>query len=118
MTDVSGNVIDAWPLCPECQAARVAVCRMCGAAKDFFPPAYQQEGENHELRFCTGCDDVAELQYYRHCHACGHDYGAGVVPEEPPPEEHENRGRVWLLLLALVGGAVLLAAYFYSLFRR
>lgn len=117
MTDSSG-VVDAWPLCPKCQTARVAVCQVCGAAKDYFAPAYQAEGDSHTLRFCDGCDDVAELRFYRACHACGHDYGEGVVPPEPPVEEHENRRRVWLLLLAMLGGAVLLGVYFYSLFRR
>lgn len=118
LTVPADDVIDAWPLCPACQVARVAVCKVCGAAKDYFPPAYQLAGEDHELRFCASCDDVAELQYYRRCPECGHDFGAGLEPKEPPPDDHENRARVWLLLFVLLGGAGLMGAYFYSLFRR
>jgi hypothetical protein len=96
----------------------VEVCRLCGAARDYFPPAWHAEGEHHGLRFCASCDDIAELQFYRRCHACGHDYGEGIIPEEPPAEERENHERVRWALYLLLGGAGLLAAYFYWLMRR
>jgi hypothetical protein len=117
MTDPPDDVVDAWPMCPECQTARVAVCRVCGAAKDYFPSAFQHEGENHGLRYCSSCDDVGQLNYYRHCHQCGHDYGSGIEPNRPL-EDHENLQLIRWILIAMAAGTGLAVAYFYWLFRR
>lgn len=112
----SNEIIDAWPTCPECSEPRHAVCKLCGAARDFFPPAYQQEAEPDGLKFCATCDDVAELRYVRHCHQCGHDYGDGYEPPTEPPRVDETRA--WIVLCLLVAGTAALGAYFYLLFRR
>lgn len=111
------EVIDAWPLCPQCGAARVAECQVCHAAKDFFPAADQQPGHEHELRFCISCDDVAELRFYRLCHACGQDFGDGLTPRSPEPQEHEDLSRIRWVLLTLLGLMAAVAGYFYWLLR-
>lgn len=116
MTETADEIIEAWPRCPHCDMPRLAECRLCGASRDFFPSAYQQEGESHNLRFCLTCDDVAELQYARRCHQCSHDYGEGF---EPPEVSHrENESRAWMVLWLMLAGSAGLAGYFYFLFRR
>jgi hypothetical protein len=116
MADSPGEIIEAWPQCSDCSAPRMAECLTCGEQQDFFPSAYQQEGESHNMRFCRTCDDVAELRYCRRCHRCGHDYGDGYEPPPPPPNENESRAL--LVLFLLVAGGMGLASYFYFLFRR
>ncbi len=116
MSAGEGEIIDAWPLCPQCKSPRIADCLLCGAAKDYFPPAYQQPEEEHSLRFCPGCDDVAELRFYRRCHECGHDFGEGHEPQLLP--RSENEARAWAVLVIMLGGSLLLLGYFYWLFRR
>lgn len=116
MSDPPGEIIEAWPQCPQCSAARMAECRTCAEQQNFFPAAYQQEGESHNMRFCRTCDDVAELRYCRRCHQCSHDYGDGYEPPALPLAENESRA--WIVLFFLVAGGLGLASYFYFLFRR
>ncbi|WP_254508830.1 hypothetical protein [Anatilimnocola floriformis] len=113
---MTSEIIDVWPTCPQCQTARCARCQLCGAERDFFPQAFQADENAGELRFCTSCDDVAQLQYFRECTKCGHDFGEGYTPpDEPPPEDHSRAMRVLMLLIA---GAAIIGAYFYWLLRR
>jgi hypothetical protein len=112
----SGDVIEAWPVCPECQTPRHAECLACHAAADYFPPAWQPAGVATGLRMCSSCDDVFEPRFFRHCHECGHDYGDGFEPKSLPPAE--NDGRAWMVLWTMLGGALLMAAYFSWVFRR
>ena len=112
----SNEIIDAWPNCPQCNEPRNARCLLCGATRDFFPAAYQATDESNGLRFCTTCDDVAELQFFRHCHKCGHDFGDGYEPPVEPRREDETRA--WIVLGLLVVGCAVLGGYFYLLFRR
>jgi hypothetical protein len=112
----SSEIIDAWPSCPQCRSPRNATCLLCGASRDFFPAAYQQEGEPHGLRFCNTCDDVAELEYFRECHKCGHDFGDGYEPPKAPRQEDETRA--WIVLYLMLAGAAALGTYFYFLLRR
>lgn len=112
----TGEIIQAWPRCPECSTARMAECLVCGGAQDFFSAAYQQEEEVSELHFCGSCDDVAELQYARRCHQCGHDYGDGYEPPMLPRKENESLA--WTVLWCMLAGSAGLAGYFYFLVRR
>lgn len=116
MSAPQGEIIEAWPQCPQCSAARLAECLTCGESQDFFPSAYQVEGDSHNLRFCRTCDDVTQLRFCRRCHQCGHDYGDGYEPSVLPPDENESRA--WVVLWCLIAGGVALGSYFYFLFRR
>lgn len=85
---VAGEIIDAWPKCPECGAGRHAECTICGSVAEFFPAAYQTDQQDESLRFCEACDDIGQLRYFRRCHRCNHDFGDGhelPVPEPKAP---------------------------------
>ena len=113
---MTSEIIEAWPTCPQCQTPRNARCLVCGAASDFFPQAYQTDESAGALRYCSSCDDVTKLEYFRECHQCGHDYGEGYLPPFEPPAENESRA--WKVLWLMIAGAGIIGAYFYWLFRR
>jgi hypothetical protein len=115
-SSAEGEVIDAWPTCPQCGKRRNAECLTCHAAGDYFPPAYQHDGEANGMWMCPSCDDTCQPRYFRRCHHCGHDFGDGFEPAVLPREDNERRA--WLVIWTMLGGALLLGAYFSWIFRR
>ena len=113
--DGTTEVWREWPLCPECGQKRQALCSICGTAGTEFPfvDKIRSGGSEQVLLYCGTCDDHFRPQFYRRCHACGHDYGDGIriggdnrpAPEPVPP-------RVWLVAGGVAVVLAALIAYF------
>ncbi|WP_425613479.1 hypothetical protein NA78x_003311 [Anatilimnocola sp. NA78] len=117
-----GEIIEAWPTCPECGANRHAECLVCGSVAEFFPAAYQADDRDESLRVCEACDDTAELRYFRRCPRCNYDFGDGYELPAPEPRGDYDRFPVsrleWLLLGGMAAGMAALLGYFAWLFRK
>jgi hypothetical protein len=106
-----------WPVCPRCGERRSAACPVCGISQTSFRLADVQEsaGAERALLVCEACDDHFVPQWYRLCHQCGYDYGEGL--ELDSPRQAVSGARQWIVLAALIGGALLFGIYFAWLFR-
>ncbi len=69
-----GDVIDAWPRCPQCEAPRMTCCPVCQTAGHNFPAA------DHELCLSAEPGDAGEPL------ACGCGGCAAAAPGEIGPE--------------------------------
>jgi hypothetical protein len=109
-----------WPVCPQCGQRRQARCPICGTAGTDFPLADLDRagGVSQVLLFCPTCDDHFRPEFYRRCHACGHDYRCGVLPagERPPPAERLSL-RQGVLLAAILAFLAGLIGYFAWIVR-
>lgn len=112
-----------WPLCPQCNQRRSARCPVCGASRtDFLLADLQDLGDQapgdpaHVLLKCDDCDDLIRPEWYRLCAACGYDYGTGIEIGEANEADAATNKNEWLVVAALLTGALVLAAYFAWLF--
>ena len=107
-----------WPECPQCHERREAQCTVCSAHGTDFPLADFEEPEELEepeegddgedvLLLCSTCDEPFSPRFYRHCAACGHDFGAGIERDEIVREELNSR-----VVLVVVGMLLLLVGLF------
>ena len=125
-----------WPACASCQQPRLAVCPYCQTSSSEMPqgdPRYGGESftellaHEHEdtsncgaqrtspspLLICPTCDEPFQARYLRNCEWCGHDHGDGIeLPTPPLVTPIEVNTRAVALLLALVGGMLLIVVYF------
>jgi hypothetical protein len=109
-----------WPLCPQCGQKRQVLCSICGTAGTDFPLMdILRTGDREQvLLYCRTCDDHFRPQFYRRCHACGHDYGDGIrigPDQHPAPEPIPLR--VWLVAGSLAALLAALIAYFAWVLR-
>jgi hypothetical protein len=107
-----------WPVCPRCQTRRQARCSICETAGTDFPLAAieERDGQSLVLLICETCDDHFRPEFFRLCHACGHDYGEGVAVGDSEAAEITSV-RTWIVLGCLAALAVVTWAYFYVLWR-
>lgn len=118
--DATTELWQDWPLCPQCGQKRQVLCSICGTAGTDFPLMdILRTGDREQvLLYCRTCDDHFRPQFYRRCHACGHDFGDGIrigpdqrpAPEPVPP-------RVWLVAGGLAALLAALIAYFAWVLR-
>jgi hypothetical protein len=102
----------SWPVCPECDSQRTAICPGCGrSGTDFLPgdraPGETAEGETPVL-LCPTCDEPFTPRYLPRCEWCGHEFEPSAPQEvagEPGPDESTD-----VRLLAVLAAIVLLAA--------
>jgi hypothetical protein len=109
-----------WPHCPECGQKRQVLCSICGTAGTDFPLMdILRSGESEQvLLYCRTCDDHFRPQFYRRCHACGHDYGDGIrVDRENRPALEPVPPRVWLVAGGVAALLTALIAYFAWVLR-
>ena len=107
-----------WPACPKCQTRRQVRCGICGSSGTDFALAdiSERDGEQIVLLVCDACDDHFRPEMFRLCHRCGHDFGEGI--EIGGPARPLDYGpRMWLVLGGLAAAGLLMAAYFYALWR-
>ena len=131
-TAPESHAIDAWPLCPQCQKARVTVCPICSTSGTNFPRAYENfdqdevtqvlQVENAEgaapppeqrlALICTTCDEPWLARFLRRCEWCGHDFGVGLkVDYVPPVREAAEPVNPRAVLLVFVMAAALTAIF-------
>jgi hypothetical protein len=76
-----------WPVCPQCGAARAAVCPFCQATADCFPLADDFDssaGADQPLRLlCPTCDEPHEARFVAQCGHCGYQFSADEVVAAP-----------------------------------
>ena len=108
-----------WPRCPACGERRAARCPVCGVGGTEFPLADIQETADGQRVFliCEACDDHFLPEWYRLCHRCGRDYGAGLAVEKHRVQAGYNL-RVALIVLLVLAGTLVFMAYFAWLFAR
>jgi hypothetical protein len=97
-----------WPLCPECQHRRQAICDSCQFPGNDFPlaefmdsieiaPIGQFENGEHVeaeprestpriLLMCPQCDEAFPPRFYRQCQWCGHEFESGRRIDSPITE--------------------------------
>ena len=109
-----------WPLCPQCGQKRQALCSICGTAGTDFPyvDTIRSPSGQQVLLYCRTCDDHFRPQFYRRCHACGHDYGDGIrIGAEDRPAPEPVPPRVWLVAGGIAAVLTALIAYFAWVLR-
>jgi hypothetical protein len=136
-SDDSGSDWPDWPVCPQCGRRRQAVCLSCEIAGTDFPLAdfvaptapvqrpwragegglapVDRQGQPI-LLMCPICDEAFAPRFYRHCEACGHDFGSGVQTEAFSRESFNARAAVVIFGLILLGVGLLI--YFAMLLRN
>jgi len=114
---------EEWPVCPNCESQRQAVCPICETSGTEFPlaewipsaPLIQLGGVDGEdevigaplMLMCTTCDEAFAPNFYERCEHCGYDFESGIVLETPEAEELNFRMLVVLILLVAVTVGVL-----------
>ncbi len=122
---------DEWPVCPNCDSVRRAVCPICETSGTTFPlaewipaaPLIQLGGVDGEdevigaplMLMCTTCDEAFAPNFYERCEHCGYDFESGVVIETPEPGEVNVRMLVVMAVLVIV--TVGLMAFFGFVLR-
>lgn len=87
------DVEAVWPVCPECGAARTAVCPYCESSSQCFPLTDDFDGSagpDQPLRLlCPTCDEPHEARFASRCSHCGYRFSGqeevAAPPDEPPP---------------------------------
>jgi len=117
---------DEWPVCPNCNSLRQAICPICETSGTTFPlaewiptaPIIQLGGVDGEdevigaplMLMCTTCDEAFAPNFYERCEHCGYDFESGVVIEIPEPEAINMR--MLVVVAVLVVATVGLMAFF------
>jgi hypothetical protein len=119
-----------WPLCPQCNHRRQAICDSCQFPGNDFPLADYLESieispigrfeqgdqgaaEYHEeqpretaprvLLMCPQCDEAFPPHFYRTCQWCGHEFESGRQLENPLADQLTPQAMWTLFALALLG---------------
>ncbi|MBI3467244.1 MAG: DUF2007 domain-containing protein [Planctomycetes bacterium] len=126
--------LPVWPVCPQCDRRRTAVCPVCGTSGTDFPLGWgdatagtvelneatadlatDDEEAEDLLVICPGCDESFRPGFLQRCEWCGHPFEAGVEEDRGPPELLNPRTLATIGALVIIGAA--LFAYFAFILR-
>ena len=109
----------AWPVCPQCGAARSVVCPFCQATADCFPLADDFGGSTDAEQplqlLCPTCDEPHEARFLPECGHCGYRFSADEVPA--PQEDRHFPAALYVGLAIVIGVPLAIVAYVFWLLR-
>ena len=107
MSDAEGQF--DWPMCPVCDALRLARCGGCQQNSNEFSNLDTSSGNT---AFCPRCDAVHPIEFLDHCEYCQHDF-TGSTPEQISMSDVEstNVNRVVILIAGMVLLVLIIAVW-------